>query len=66
MIKKLIRKLIRWAMADVEGSFVISFGADVSIERPNAEEIFIRGASTPRGRKVITNTIRRAQLNREI
>lgn len=66
MIKKLIRKLIRWAFAGEHGSFMVGVGADARIDRSDAEEILIRGVSTPEGRKVIINTIKTAKTNREL
>jgi hypothetical protein len=70
MIRKLLRRLIKWAMADPKGQRNVSpinpHGIELKIDRSRAGEIFLRGASTPEGWSVIVNAIKTAQTNREL
>jgi len=63
-IRRILRRLIIWAVGDPLGALTIR--ADVNIPCRNAEEIFIRGASTNAGRKAIVNIIKMGQTNREL
>jgi hypothetical protein len=70
-IKKLLRRVIRWAFTDSKGKQwgimpVRHVWADIEIDRSKAEEILILSAHTPAGRKVTVSTIRKAKVNREL
>lgn len=69
-IRKMIRRVIRWAFRDEKGQCGIApvyhVAADVRLSQSKAEDILIRGLSTPGGRKVIVNTIKTARINREL
>lgn len=65
-LRKLLRKLIRWAFADEKGSFVISVGVEVGMRKCAAEDFFLRGLSGPKGRQVIVNNVKVARTNREL
>lgn len=68
--RSILRRLIIWAVADPEARRVSApvyrMRLDIEASQVEAEEMFIRGASTPNGRKVIVNTLQRAKINREL
>lgn len=60
MFRKLLRRLLLWALEEPP------LKVKIGIHKCNAADFFIRGASTPGGRKVITKTVRQAKLDREM
>jgi hypothetical protein len=64
MIRRLLRRLIKWALAEPKGADcpTLEIYADLAVP----ERLFISGVSTPTGRRVIVDTIRLAKINREL
>ncbi len=65
-LRKLLRRLILWALADQEPNTLINWDIKTGRSRFNVESFFVSGASSPEGRKVIVDTLQKAQRNREL
>lgn len=70
MIRKLLRRVIKWALTDPKGRWqyipASIIKANIRIPKSEFETLFVSGGATPQGRKVIINTIKSAKTNGEL
>lgn len=63
MIRKLLRRVIKWALAEPEPVTLVNWDVNTGMNRFDAERIF---ACRALGRQVVVKTILQTKLNREL